>query len=128
VRTLDRTLVSVPNADFANLQLENFGQRDKFWFHPTLALRSNTPPDRLREIVAALRELLAKHQQIEADSARVRVVGFGPYSINVDISAYVTTPSLDEYFAITEDLNLSILDVLAAHGSGIAFTSPPEFK
>ncbi|HTO52781.1 MAG TPA: mechanosensitive ion channel domain-containing protein [Myxococcota bacterium] len=128
VRTLDRTLVTVANAEFANLQLENFGQRDKVWFHPTLAIRSNTPPDRLREILGGLRELLAKHPQIEADTARVRVMGFGAYSINIDISAYVTTPSLDEYFETAESLNLAILDVLAAHGSGIAFTSPAEFK
>jgi MscS family membrane protein len=128
VRTPDRTLVTVPNAEFANLQLENFGLRDKIWFHPTLALRSNTPPERLRQILGALRELLAKHPRIEADTARVRVGGFGPYSINLDINAYVTTSDLDAYFGIAEDLHLSVLDVLAQHGSGIAFTAPPEFK
>ncbi|HKC49961.1 MAG TPA: mechanosensitive ion channel family protein [Myxococcota bacterium] len=128
VRTPERTLVTVPNAEFANLQLENFGLRDKIWFHPTLALRSNTPPDRLREILGALRELLAKHPCVEAETARVRIGGFGPYSINLDFNAYVKTPDLDAYFAIAEDLHLSVLDVLAEHGSGIAFTAPPEFK
>jgi MscS family membrane protein len=128
VRTPDRTLVTVPNAEFANLQLENFGLRDKIWFHPTLMLRSNTPPDRLREILAALRELLAKREAIERDSARVRVVGFGAYSINLEISAYVLTRSLDEYFAIAEELYLAVVDVLAEHQSGIAFSAPAEFK
>ena len=128
VRTPDRTLVTVPNAEFANLQLENFGLRDKIWFHPTLALRSNTPPDRLRAILASLRELLAKRTEIERDSARVRVVGFGAYSINLEISAYVMTRSLDEYFAIAEDLYLAVVEVLAEHQSGIAFTAPAEFK
>jgi MscS family membrane protein len=128
LRTPDRTLVTVPNAEFANLQLENFGLRDKIWFHPTLALRSNTPPDRLRAILAALRGLLEKQDEIERESARVRVVGFGPYSINIEMSAYVLTDSLDDYTAIAESLYLAVVDVLAEHKSGIAFTAPAEFK
>lgn len=39
VRTLDRTLVSVPNSEFSSLVLENFSRRDKVWFHPMLNLR-----------------------------------------------------------------------------------------
>ena len=34
VRTLDRTLVSVPNRQMASMTLENFAFRDHFWFHP----------------------------------------------------------------------------------------------
>ena len=33
VRTLDRTVVTIPNADFSSLELENFSPRDKIWFH-----------------------------------------------------------------------------------------------
>lgn len=128
VRTPDRTLVTIPNAEFANLQLENFGTRDKIWFHPTLMLRSNTPPERLRDIVGALRELLVKHPALERETARVTVVGFGPYSINLELSAYVLTPSLDRYFAVAEELYLAVVDVLAEHHSGIAFSAPAEFK
>ena len=29
VRTLDRTVVTIPNADFATMQIENFGTRDR---------------------------------------------------------------------------------------------------
>ncbi|HTO09582.1 MAG TPA: mechanosensitive ion channel family protein [Myxococcota bacterium] len=128
VRTPERTLVTVPNGEFANMQLESFGSQDKIWFHPTLAIRSNTPPERVRGILAALRETLAKHPRIEHGTARVRVGGFGSFSINLDLSAYVQTSSLDEYFAIAEELHLAVLDVLAEHGSGIAFNAPPEFK
>jgi MscS family membrane protein len=128
VRTPDRTLVTVPNAEFANLQLESFGQRDKMWFHPTLAIRSNTPPDRVRQIRDGLRELVLKHPHVEQETARVHVTGFGPYSINLEINAYLNTASIDEYAEIAEELHLGALDVLAQHGSGIAFTAPPEFK
>jgi MscS family membrane protein len=128
VRTPERTLVTVPNSEFANMQLESFGSQDKIWFHPVLAIRSDTAPDRLRAILCELRELFGKHPRIEPGTARVRVGGFGTFSINLDVSAYVATSSLDEYFAVAEDLHLAVLDVLAAHGSGIAFNAPPVFK
>src|SRR3989338_6334914 len=35
VRTLDRTIVTVPNGEFAGLQLENFSRRDRIWLPPT---------------------------------------------------------------------------------------------
>lgn len=128
VRTLERTVVTVPNSEFANMPLESFGSQDKIWFHPVLAIRSDTAPDRLRAILSELRELFAKHPRIEHDTSRVRVGGFGTFSINLDVSAYVSTSSLDEYFAVTEELHLAVLDILAAHGSGIAFNAPPVFK
>ena len=46
IRTLDRTLLSVPNGQIANLSLENLSARDKFWFHPKLCLRMTRQPAR----------------------------------------------------------------------------------
>jgi MscS family membrane protein len=42
IRTPDRTVVSIPNAQFATMTLENISGRDKIWFHPTLNLRRDT--------------------------------------------------------------------------------------
>jgi MscS family membrane protein len=45
VRTLDRTVVTIPNAEFSNLQIEHFAGRDRIWYHPTIRLRYETTPD-----------------------------------------------------------------------------------
>ena len=42
IRTLDRTVVSVPNGQIANAALETISARDKFWFHPVVSLRYDT--------------------------------------------------------------------------------------
>jgi MscS family membrane protein len=46
IRTRDRTLVSVPNGQVANVKLENLSPRDKFWFHPRISLQHDTTPPR----------------------------------------------------------------------------------
>ena len=42
IRTLDRTVVYVPNGQLANLMLENFSRRDKFWTHQKVNLEFET--------------------------------------------------------------------------------------
>ena len=59
IRTLDRTVVTVPNAEFSSLQIENFGKRDKMSFRPVLRLRRDTTPEQLRALLPRMRQLLS---------------------------------------------------------------------
>ena len=104
VRTLDRTVVSVPNGDFAKLRLENFAERDRIWLRVMLGLRYETTPDQLRHVLVDLHELLYAHPRIDPDPARVRFVGFGAYTLDVEIYAYVRTADYNEFLAVREDL------------------------
>ena len=54
IRTFDRSVVSVPNAEFANLHLDNLSRRDRFWYHPTLGQRELFLPRFPRQTVDAL--------------------------------------------------------------------------
>jgi MscS family membrane protein len=117
----------VPNSEFSNLQIENFAPRDRVRLLVTLGLRYETTPDQLRHVMAELRKLLLAHPKVLADPARVRFVGFGASSLDVEIFAYVDTASFDEFLAVREDLYLRFLDVVAASGTGFAFPSTTTY-
>jgi MscS family membrane protein len=123
IRTLDRTLVTVPNAEFSGMVLENFSQRDKIWFHPTLNLRKDTTSAQLRQIMAALQHTLEQHQKVDAGPTAVRFAGAGAYSLDVEIFAYVRTANYDEYLGVQKELLLAFLDAIAAAGSTLALPS-----
>ncbi len=123
VRTLDRTVVTVPNSEFSALQLENFSRRDRIWFHTTIGLRYETTPDQLRYVLVELKRLLVSHPRVHPEPARPRFVGFGAYSLDVEIFAYIQTSDFDDFLAVREDLLLRIMDLVAASGSGFAFPS-----
>ena len=127
VRTLDRTVVTVPNAQFASLNVENFARRDKIWFHPTLALRLDTTPDQLRYVLAEIRRLLYEHPYV-APGGRVRLIGFGEHSLNLEIFAYVPTVNFDEFLPIQEDLLLRILEIITAAGTGLAIPGQINYR
>jgi MscS family membrane protein len=127
VRTLDRTIVSIPNADFSGMQLENFSVRDKIWFHPRIGLRYETSPDQIRYILVEIRKMLYAHPKVDADPARIRFVNFGAYSLDLDIFAYVKTTDYGEYLEVAEDLNLRIMEIVAEAGSSFAFPSQTTY-
>lgn len=58
IRTLGRTVVTIPNADFSIRQIENYERRDQFWLTHRIALRYETTPDQLRYVLVKMREEL----------------------------------------------------------------------
>ena len=127
VRTLDRTVVTIPNSDFATMQIENFASRDRTRLTTTIGLRYETTPDQLRWLLVELKKLLLAHPKVSPDPARVRFINFGSYSLDIEIFAYVTTGNVDEFMAVREDVFLRIMDLVAASGTGFAFPSQVSY-
>jgi MscS family membrane protein len=127
IRTLDRTLMTIPNAEFSNLHLDNYAKRDKIWFHPRIGLRYETTPDQIRYILVEIRKMLYAHPMVDPDPARIRFVQFGAYSLDLDIFAYVTETDYGKYLEVAEDLNLRIMEIVARAGSAFAFPSQTTY-
>ena len=128
VRTLDRTMIIIPNSEFSNMTLENYAHRDRIWLKSVLQLRYETTPDQLRYVIAELRKLLIAHPKVAPEPSRVRFIGFGEYSLDVEIYAYVLTSDYQEYLAVLEDINLRIMTLIEQAGAQFAFPSAVEYQ
>jgi MscS family membrane protein len=120
IRTLDRTLVTVPNGSFSTMTLENFDRKDKTLFHVTLNLRRNTTPDQVRTLLQSITKLLKSNPKFETGALPVRFVGIGAYSLDIEIFLYVLTLDGDEFMHIQQDLFLSIMDAVESAGTALA--------
>ena len=123
VRTLDRTVVTIPNSEFSNLQIENFTRRDRIWYHPTIRLSYETTPEQIRYILVEVHRMLYAHPKVDSASARIRFAGFGSSSLDLEVFSYVIVTDYGEYLEVAEDLNLRIMDIVAAAGSSFALPS-----
>jgi MscS family membrane protein len=123
IRTLDRTLITIPNAEFSNLRLENFGARDQIRLQLMIGLRYETTPNQMRHVLIGLQRMLATHKRVTADPARVRLVGLGAHSLDVEIYAHVDTKDWNEFLVVREELLLRVIEVVDASGTGFAFPS-----
>jgi MscS family membrane protein len=123
IRTLDRTELCVPNGQLANMNVENLSRSNKCLFSAKLGLRHETSPSQLRWLLEEIPALLRHHPKVDPRVARVRFIGFGESSLDVQIHCHILTGDFNEFLAIREELLLRIMDVIAGAGTGIALPS-----
>lgn len=128
IRTLDKTLMVVPNEKIAAMGIENFTRiadahvnmrRVNF----TLGLDYKTAPAEMEKAVDALRAMLAEHPMVAEEGRMVFFSGFGDSSLNVLVNYFVKTGDMEKHLAVKQELNLAIMRKLAELGLVVAFPS-----
>jgi len=123
IRTLDRTVVTVPNSQIANMSLETLSARDTFWFHPIVGLRYETTSEQLKAILSDFRALLADRRDVDQETLRVRFVRMNVYSLDVEIFAYLRARDWDHFLELQEPLLFAVMEIVRNAGTDIAFPS-----
>lgn len=123
IRTLDRTILSVPNGQIANMGIETLSARDKFWFHHFVGLRYDTTPAQMRSVLEGTRNLLATHPRVDLSSIRVRFFRLGSSSLDIEVFAYLFAADWEAFLEIQQELLLHIMEVVGRAGAAIAFPS-----
>jgi MscS family membrane protein len=123
IRTLDRTVVSVPNGQIANVSLETISSRDKFWFHPVVGLRYETTSEQLHSVVDGIRRLLTEHPLVDLESVRVRFFRLGPFSLDIDVFAYLLARDWNHFLEIQEQILFDLTEIVSRAGASIAMPS-----
>jgi MscS family membrane protein len=127
MRTLARTLVTIPNGVVVSGRVENFAARDQILFNPTLRLAYGTSAAQLTLILDDIKRLLAADRRVASDGMRVRFVGFGDASLQAEIFCAIATRDFYAFTAIAEELNLAIMEIVAAAGSAFALPVHPPY-
>jgi len=123
IRTLDRTVISLPNGQVAGMRLETISLRDKFWFHPIIGLRYETTVAQLRSVLNGIRAFLGQHPNLEPSSIRVRFIRLGAYSLDVEVFAYAFAHDWSNFLEIQEEILFTIIDIVQKAGTALAFPS-----
>jgi MscS family membrane protein len=120
IRTLDRTLVTIPNGDFSARQIENYAARDRFLFNPVIALDHRTPAARLAEAAGIVRQVLLEHDEV-GEGSRAHLGRIGERSFNIEVFAYMEVPDFEASVRTREALLLAIVERLEAAGIALGF-------
>lgn len=127
LRTLGRTIVSIPNGQLATMSLENFTLRDKILFRHTIQLRYETSADQLRFVIAGIRKMLYEHSKVETGGARVRFTGFKDSGLELELQAYILETDYVTFLAVQEDLLLRCMTLVEESGTSFAFPSQTTY-
>jgi MscS family membrane protein len=122
LRTLGRSVVSIPNSKVAEVNLENYSMRDQFWVHPVFTLRFDTPYGVLKTVLEKIDEILLSHGEIDKSSARVRLIDLTPSGPKIEVFAYFRRPGADwaTFLEVQEKLLLQMIRIVEEAGSSLA--------
>lgn len=121
IRTLERTVVSIPNGQLAESRTENFGQRDRIRFKTVVGVEYGTTAAQMRAIRDGIEAVLRAHPKTWPDRVQVAFSNFGTYSLDIELFCWIQTTVIDEFRAIRQELLFQIMDVVEQNGASFAF-------
>jgi MscS family membrane protein len=121
IRTLDRTLVTIPNGKLADQRAETFAARDRIRLVAQLGLAYGTTADQMREVLAGLEAALRRQPKLWPDALSVRFTEFKDSTLNVEVMAWFATTDWSEFTAIRQAVYLDFMAVVERAGTSFAF-------
>jgi MscS family membrane protein len=121
VRTLDRTLVTIPNGRLADMRLESLTARDRMRLSCTVGLVYGTTPAQMRSVLEGLEDVLRSHPSIWPDAIVVRFREFAASSLDIEVMAWFQTSVWPEFQLIRQDVLLRFMEVVERAGTSFAF-------
>lgn len=124
LRTLDRSVVSIPNAKVAENGVENFSLRDQFFLHQVLTLKFDTRHDVIKKIVDQVSQELRSHPNIDQSTARVTLINLTLSGPQIELFAYFHKQGADwaEFLIHQQQILLNTMSAIA--DAGASLTSP----
>jgi MscS family membrane protein len=123
VRTLQRTIVTIPNGSVASGLVTNFSVRDRMLYNPTIGVVYGTTAAQLTLITDEIRKLLLSHPSVWPDVTRCRFAKFGASSLDIEVFCWIDTSDYNRFTAISEELNFRIAEIVEHAGTSFAFPS-----
>lgn len=121
IRTVERTLVTVPNRKIVENVVDNWAHRDSRRTLMAFGLTYGTSLEALEGLLERLRENLRSDPEVEPDSWSVHFKGFGESSLDVEVLMFLKTAAYGEWLSMRERKGFMIMREVEAAGLSFAF-------
>ena len=122
LRTLDKTMVIIPNKKMIDSPVENLTLRNLRRMKFNIALKYDTPSGSISKITKEIEEFVNKHASTSNDTL-VTFDSFGDSSINLQVLYFIEVTEYNDYMKVKEEINYQIMEIVTKNGAGFAFPS-----
>jgi len=125
IKTFNGHLVTLPNGVLVNKTIQNIAKREFIKREMVLNLTYNTSPEKIKEAISILNELLNNHEGMHDDyPPRIYFRDLSSYSLDIVVLYWYFPPAYWDYMAFSQELNLTILQRF--NDAGIEFAFPTQ--
>lgn len=119
IRTLQNSLLTVPNARFTEAQIDNLGQFRRT--SVTIGLTYETTPEQMQSFVEGVRAIIQANPYTRKDCYEIHMSGFGAFALEVMLYFFLDVDSWSLELRERHNLFLEIMRLARALGVDFAF-------
>ena len=120
IRSLDRTMITIPNGKLSEMRIETFAARDRVRLSFTFGLTYSTAESQMRAIISEFDELLAQNPKIWPDGRSVRFTTLGESALIIEAICFFNTADFDEFTKLRQDVLLGLMKIVERNESSFA--------
>ncbi len=122
IRTLDTSLIAVPNGKLVDMTINNLGARQRRRFRTMIELPYHTPPPLVEAFVKGLREMAMAHPHTYKEMYFIHLNQFSASSLSVLFFIYFETNEYAQDVKYREEIMMGIIEM--ARDMGVKFAVP----
>jgi len=109
IRTFYNSLISVPNSQLTNLNIDNYGKRKYRRCNINLGIQYDTPPEKIEAFCEGIRQLILTHKWTRKDLFHVYFNNYADFSLNILVYLFWEVPDWGQELQERHRLFLDIL-------------------
>ncbi|WP_297129139.1 mechanosensitive ion channel family protein [uncultured Eubacterium sp.] len=121
IRTLDDSVITVPNSTLTKEAVTNISMMDKRRIKMTFGLVYSTSNETIEKIRNEIKTYIVQNKDILPEPCRIHFREFGDSALNFEVVCYTETSDMDEYLKIENELNLAIKKIVENNDTDFAF-------
>jgi MscS family membrane protein len=127
IRTLDRSLLIVPNKKIIDSNLNNITQSSQRRVRFEIGLTYQSEPQNILGIIEDVKKAILAERPLTDDDLTVRFSEFDTSSLTLIIIYYVNSNEYDIMIDVKERINLKIIEIVHQHHCQFAYPSQTIF-
>ncbi len=124
IRTFYNSLVSVPNSNVANTDIDNLGLREYRRLKTVLNLTYSTSPEQMEAFVEGIKAVIKSNKHFRQDFYEVHFNSFGAHSLDVLVYVFFKVPDWSTELQQRHNFLLEVLRL--AKEVGVEFAFPTQ--
>lgn len=123
IRTLGKTLVTIPNKEIVDSTIDNLSKRPMRRCEINLGITYSATAEQMAELVTGLRALLVDDEMAVHDGSNVHFTTFGDSSLNIEMVFFINTADYSTFLQSRQEINIKIMHLVQELGLDFAFPS-----
>ena len=123
IRTLEDSVVTLPNSSVANSSITNLSRIEKRLIEFDIGLLYSTSNELIEKCIADIKEYIKNDEDIINEPIRVNFTKLDDSSLNISVFCYSTKSDLSEHLEVYNKVNLNIKKIIENNGASFAYPS-----